>query len=162
MLYAFCEAGDFTDKWVKPGTFGYWFSQRFETSYFKFLGAQSVTISVKMAPLMHCFFCGALEAIPAALKKFDVPVCKFCEKEHENLVKLYQKKQKVSFAQHYIVDPPVLKPVKEQCSFCGNEYLTHELFEDFGFNRPVCTNCITKPAVNIILSCSHAKPVWRK
>jgi len=161
LMYAFCEAGCFTDKWVKKGSFGYWFSQQNETSILKFLGAQSITISVKLAHVMHCFFCGELMANPESLNKYDVPICKVCSDDRNNLVNLYIKKRKVSFAQPYIINPPLLEPKKEKCSFCDKDYTTDLLFEDFGFNRSVCKSCLKKSEVNIFLSNWNVKPVWR-
>jgi len=161
LMFAFCEASGFSDKWIKKGTFGYWFSQRFETSKLKFLGAQSVTISIKLAPVMHCFFCGELSAKPGSLEIYDVPVCDSCSVLSKPLVNLYLKNKKVSFAQPFTINPPIMAPQNEECSFCRKEYFTHPLFEDYGFNRPVCYDCLKKPEVNILLSNFHVKPVWR-
>lgn len=161
LMYAFCEAGGFTDKWVKKGSFGYWFSQQNETSILKFLGAQSITISVKLAPVMHCFCCGEISANPESLHMYDVPVCKVCSDNRNDLVGLYVKKRKVSFAQPYIINPPILKPKEKRCGFCDKDYTTDLLFEDFGFNRTVCKSCLKKPEVNILLSNLNVKPVWR-
>jgi hypothetical protein len=160
-MYAFCEAGGFSDKWVKEGSFGYWFSLMSETSILKFLGAQSVTISVKTAPLMHCFFCGELSANPDSLNKYDIPVCKLCSDDCNNLAHLYIKKRKVTFAQPYIISPPILIPEEKKCSFCDKGYTTDLLFEDYGFNRKVCKSCLKKSEINILLSNLNVKPVWR-
>jgi ubiquinone/menaquinone biosynthesis C-methylase UbiE len=161
LMYAFCEASGFNDKWVKKGSFGYWFSQKFETSLLKFLGAQSVTISVKIATMMHCFFCGELRANQDSLNIYDVPVCKLCSDERNDLARLYIIKRKVTFAQPYIIKPPILIPVEGKCSFCDKDYTTDLLFEDYGFNRPVCKSCLKKSEVNILLSNMNVKPVWR-
>ena len=161
LMYAFCEAGGFSDKWVKEGSFGYWFSLMSETSILKFLGAQSVTISVKTAPLMHCFFCGELSANPDSLNKYDIPVCKLCSDDCNNLAHLYIKKRKVTFAQPYIISPPILIPEEKKCSFCDKGYTTDLLFEDYGFNRKVCKSCLKKSEINILLSNLNVKPVWR-
>jgi SAM-dependent methyltransferase len=162
LLYAFCEANGYQDNWVKKGSFGNWFSQHNETSILKFLGAQSITISVKLASVMHCFFCGELSANQESLDTYDVPVCECCAERKKNLVSLYFKKRKVRFAQPYVFNPPILLPRIEKCSFCGDDYITHFLFEDFGFNKPVCKSCLEKPEVNILLSSLNIKPVWRR
>jgi ubiquinone/menaquinone biosynthesis C-methylase UbiE len=161
LQYAFCEAANFNNKWVKEGSFGYWFSNKFETSLLKSLGAQSIAISIKLAPIMHCFFCGELRANQHSLKIYDVPVCKSCSDKGNELVKLYSRKRKVTFAQPYIIAPPFLMPGKLRCSFCDNDYMTDHLFEDYGFNRPVCKSCLRKSEVNISLSNLNVKPVWR-
>ena len=97
LMFAFCEAGGFSEKCVKKGSFGYWFSHKFESSVLRFLAPQSVTISVKAAPVMHCFLCGELNAKPESLDKYDVPVCESCmEVEHQDLVNLYLKDRKVT------------------------------------------------------------------
>ena len=161
LMYAFCEAGGFSDKWVKEGSFGYWFSQKSETSILKFLGAQSVTISLKKAPLMHCFFCGELSATPKSLEMYDVPVCKLCSDDRNDLTRLYVKKRKVTFAQPYIISPPILIPKEKKCSFCDKDYTTDLIFEDYGFNRAVCKSCLKKSEANLLLSNLNVKPVWR-
>jgi hypothetical protein len=161
MLYAFCEAGNFTDKWIKPGTFGYWFSHKFESGLLKFLGAQSVTISIKLAPKMHCFFCGEFNATITSLKKYDIPVCEHCEITKRDLVKLYLKRREVFFSQPYLINPPILQRQKAQCCFCNSFYTTDSLFEDYGFDTSVCPKCLVKSDLNILLSNLHVKPIWR-
>jgi hypothetical protein len=110
---------------------------------------------------MHCFCCGELSANPESLYRYDVPVCKLCSDDQNNLVNLYIKKRKVSFAQPYIINPPILKPKEKRCSFCDKDYITDLLFEDFGFSRSVCKSCLKNSEVNILLSNLYVKPVWR-
>jgi hypothetical protein len=67
LLYVFCEIGNFKGNNLKEGTFAYWFSHQFESSWLKTIGAQSITISVKTAEKMHCFICGEKKATPDSL-----------------------------------------------------------------------------------------------
>lgn len=161
LLFAYCEATGFNEKLIRKGTFGYWFAQQFETSILNFLGAQSVTISIKVAEKMNCMICGKQTATPASLDIYDVPVCEECSSNNKEIAALYLKNLKVGFAQPYTINPDVLKPKKEICNFCGNTYFTDVLFEDFGFNIPVCCSCKKDPVINLKLSNLNLKPVWR-
>lgn len=160
LLYAFCERGCFTGENLREGTFAYKFSHMFEKGFLSTLGAQSVTISIKIADVMHCFLCGRETALRSSLKECDVPLCNGCKKS--KLAQFYKKQKKPSFSEPYLINPPIKPPTKEVCEFCGVEYKTHPLFEDFGFSKKVCRDCLRDPEVNIILSNKHVRPVWRK
>jgi ubiquinone/menaquinone biosynthesis C-methylase UbiE len=160
LLYAFCEMGNFSDKYIKEGSVGYKFSNKFETSFLRFLGSQSVTISVKKAENMHCFICGKLNAKDSSLRDFDVPICSGCSGKRN--AKYYLKNRKTIFCSPYIINPPIKPIEKFKCDFCNKEYLSDELFEDFGFSKNVCKDCMKIPDVNIILTNEYVKPVWRK
>jgi hypothetical protein len=56
----------------------------------------------------------------------------------------------------------VLPVTKCICDFCKKEYLTDELFEDFGFGKNVCRDCLKIKDVNIVLSNDYVKPFWRR
>ena len=85
LLYTFSELGKFKGNNIQKGTFGYWFSHKFENTYLKNWGAQSVVIAVKEAEIMHCFFCGQLNAFLNSLQKYDVPTCDNCEMVNKNI-----------------------------------------------------------------------------
>ena len=160
LLYAFCERGCFTGENLREGTFAYKFSHMFENGFLSTLGAQSVTISIKTADVMFCFLCGKETALKSSLKKYDVPLCDECIKG--KLAQFYKKQKKPSFSEPYLINPPIKPPTKGVCEFCGVEYKTHPLFEDFGFSKKACSACLKNSEVNIILSNKHVKPVWRK
>jgi ubiquinone/menaquinone biosynthesis C-methylase UbiE len=160
LLYALVEIGKFSGNNINQGSFGYWFSDFFENTIVSYLGAQSYTISVKVADKMHCFFCNDLSASMSSLKIFDVPVCAKC-KENNLHVNYYKRNKIVKYSEKYLINPPILKPENRLCSYCNGKYLTHQLFEDFGFNINVCPICIQKSNVNFDLSLNHLKPLWR-
>ena len=160
LLYPFLELDKFRGRTIARGSFPYWFSNRFENTCLKFIGAQSITISVKPADLMYCFLCGELKAGKESLKKYDVPICDVCETA-EN-ASHYKHSKPSRFSQAYEIDPPVLNPSKRTCSYCEQEYKTDVLFEDFGFSKNVCNSCLAVPENNIELSNLAVKPIWRK
>jgi len=160
LLYTFNEAGNFTGNNLKPGKFAYWFANTFESTCLKRLGAQTITISIKKAPLMYCFLSGKLTATPDSLEKYDVPISK--EMQNSPLAELFAKGRKVTYASSYIINPPVQKPIKKKCYITGREYISNELFEDFGFNVPVAPDQLKIPEINIRLSVENIQPVWRK
>jgi ubiquinone/menaquinone biosynthesis C-methylase UbiE len=160
LLFAFCELGDYSEKYINENSFGYKFSNKNETSCLRFLGSQSLTISVKTAEVMHCFICGNLNAKKASLKDYYVPVCTGCMSKPKS--KYYLKTRKTTYSCRYIINPPLKKVEKCICDFCHKEYLSDELFEDYGFSKNVCKDCLKIPDVNIILANEYVKPVWRK
>lgn len=160
LLYPFCEIGGFNGDNLGKGGFAYWFADRFETTLLKGLGAQSVTISVKKAPLMHCFLSGELAATPNSLERFDVPIAK--KYQESELATLFLKRKKVSFSAPYEINPPLLPPSRRRCEYCGAEYVTDPIFEEFGFDKSVSQQALLDPAVNIELFVRHLKPTWRK
>lgn len=159
-LYPFCELGGFTGKNISEKSFAYRFSHKLENSFLKYFAGQSVTISVKVAPLMHCFLSGKLNATPDSLKYFDVPIS--VEMQKTELAKMYRKKSKVAFSSKYQINPPVLKPEERICDFSAKKYMTDEIFEDFGFNRNVSPEMLKVPEINMTLCTNHIKPVWRQ
>lgn len=160
LLYPFCEIGGFTGNNLEKGKFGYWFSNRFENSWLKNLGGQSISIAVKKAPLMYCFLSGELTATPESLDNFDVPISKKYQKS--KLAGFYLKNRKGMFSESYEINPPLLLPVKKKCAYSGTDYFTDPIFEDFGFNKNAAPQMLIKPEINIDLCVNHLKPVWRK
>lgn len=159
-LYSFTEHGNFSGKNIRENSFAVKFSQLLDNSFLRRLGAQSVTISTKIADEMQCFFCGENNAKKESIKKYTVPVCIDCIKN--NNVRYYKRGQKTYYHDKYVINPQILKPEKRKCDFCDETYMTDPLFEDFGFNKNVCPSCLKKPEINIMLSNQHIKPIWRK
>ena len=160
LLYTLGEVQKFDPEKLKPGSFAYRFAHQFENTIFKYLGAQTITISIKRAPLMHCFLSGQLTAQPESLQKFDVPISE--EMQHTELAKLYRKGKAVKFACNYLINPEKQKQESKKCDFSKKRYLTDPIFEDYGFNRNVAPDCLLRPEINIPLSVENMKPVWRK
>ncbi len=135
-------------------------ASRVDKSFLKTFGSQSITISVKIHEIMHCFLCGDRSAKLNSLDKYDVPICENCENESNSVH--YLKDRIVSFKEEYSFNPRRLSVVeKRTCSFCTEEYNTDPLFEDFGFNKNVCPDCLKKPKINVSLSNENVKPIWR-
>jgi SAM-dependent methyltransferase len=160
LLFAFCEAGYYSEKYIKEGTFGYNYSTKFENSFLNFIGSQSITISVKTAEKMHCFLCGKPDANLDSLNIFDVPVCNECK--NKNDVKYYFKSIVPKYCAPYVINSPIKPVSKCECDFCSKEYLSNEIFENYGFEKNVCKDCLKIPEVNIKLCNEFIKPVWRK
>jgi hypothetical protein len=152
--------GNFSGTNLKVNSFSYRFSDFFENTIIRTFGAQSITVSVKTADIMHCFFCDKLSAEIGSLKVFDVPVCTSCETKDISL--LYLKGRKVSYAAFYLINPPVIKSESQICKFCNTEFVTDPIFEKFGFIDNACQTCLKIPEVNIKLCVSNIQPVWRK
>lgn len=160
LLYPFTEMGHFSGNNIYPNSFAYRFANRFENSVIKYFGGQSVTISVKKAPLMYCFLCGELNATLDSLNYFDVPISK--KMQQHPAAQLFLKNRRVQYAQPYTINPPLLKPETRKCSFTGKSFLTNPVFEDFGFDIPVSEEALKNIYTNIDLCCNHIKPLWRK
>ena len=105
LLYSFIEANNFMVGHWTERSLPIKIANTFEGSMFSALGAQSVTVSIKLAEQMHCFLCGKLNATPASLKIYDVPVCDLCQKD--DLSEFYRKGLKVKFHAHYKVFPAI-------------------------------------------------------
>ncbi|MFC2151947.1 class I SAM-dependent methyltransferase [Bacteroidota bacterium] len=160
LLYTFTEFGNHTDKYIKENKLGYKISNRFEGSILSCLGAQSVVIAIKTDDMMHCFLCGEKQATRNSLQKFDVPVCNSCETDDNAFY--YKKRKKVSFHNKYIISPQVQKVEKKKCAFCKKNYNTDKLFENFGFDKNVCSECLKQSNINVLLSNTSVQPIWRK
>ncbi len=158
LLYAFLEYNNFNIKRIKPKTFAYWFAERFENTYFKKMGAQSITIAVKTAEKMHCFICGAKEASLDSLKEYDVPICPDCR--NSSVALFYKRGVKVRFDGSYIIEPP-LAVQQLTCDFCNKNFTTSKIFENYGFSKNVCPSCLRDKRINITLSNKYVKPVYR-
>ena len=160
LLYPFNEIGNFSGSNLQKKSFSYWFSDFFENTIIRSFGAQSITVSVKTADIMHCFFCDKLSAEIGSLKVFDVPVCSSCGTRDISL--LYIKGRKVSYSASYLINPPVTKSESQKCKFCNTEFVTDPISEKFGFIDNACPTCLKMPEVNIKLCVSNIQPVWRK
>jgi len=160
LLYPFTEIGGFTGSNIQKSSFAYWFANTFENTFIKYFGAQSITILVKVAPLMYCFLSGKLNTKPESLKKYDVPISD--EMQNNELAKLFLKGNNVKYAEKYMINPPLLEPETRFCKISGKEYITDEIFEDFGFNINVHPELLKEPSLNIDISVKNIKPIWRK
>jgi ubiquinone/menaquinone biosynthesis C-methylase UbiE len=158
-LYTFNEYNNFEIKNIKEGSLVFYLSHLLDKTIFKKYGAQSITVSVKGAEKMHCFFCDEITADLISLKTFIVPVCRKCE--HHSMAKYYLKNSKTKFHNKYIINREILSVEKRKCEFCGKDYQTDILFEDFGFDKNVCPDCLRQQDVNLILSNENIRPVWR-
>ncbi len=159
LLYTFLEYHNFNEEKINEGSFAFWFANKFENTAFRALGAQTITISVKMAEKMYCFLCGELSAGKESLNKYTVPLCKDCQ-ENKNS-KFYLRGVLPKYAGRYIFNPPLKKPTKEICEFSGKEYLTDELFEDFGFTKKVSPELLMDKDNNVLLCNKFIQPIWR-
>ncbi len=159
LLYTFTEAGNFSGENIKKGSFGYWFSNTFENTFLRKIGAQSITISVKLSDEMYCFLCGEINSVPESLKKYSIPLCNECQKN--DLSKYYERGVIPRFASSYIINPPIEAPHKEICEFSGEEYYTDEIFEDYGFTKKISPKMLRKAEINIKLCNECIQPIWR-
>ena len=160
LLYPFCEIGKFTGQNLGKGNFAYWFANTFENTWVKRFGAQTITISIKKAPLMYCFLSGEMTATPDSLEQFDVPISR--EYQSSKLANLYRKNREVAFAGSYDINPPYSASEERECSLSGNKYLTDPIFENFGFNINISPEMLKVPKINIELCSKNIKPIWRK
>ncbi len=159
LLFPYTQKGKFTGKNIKKGSFAYWFSHKFENTILKNIGAQSITISVKVADEMYCFLCGDKTAKKKSLLSYTVPICKKCtDKDTAHYYKLgnYPK-----YSAPYIINPPIKAPVEEVCELSGEIYISDELFEDFGLAKNISPQMLQKPEVNIKLCNENIQPIWR-
>lgn len=161
LLYTFHERGGFSGDNIHEGSFAYNFSQRYEKTFLKSMGAQAITISVKKAPVMHCFLCGELEAKEACLNKYVVPVCHTCESNNKQH-RYYLKSTPTNFNHPYQINPEVMKVQERTCDYSGQKYKTDPIFENYGFTKNVSPESLKKPEVNIELCNEHIQPIWRK
>ncbi|MGD2087773.1 MAG: class I SAM-dependent methyltransferase [Candidatus Aminicenantes bacterium] len=164
LFYMFCEMGRYSSDNIKENFFAYKFSHKFEKSFLSTIGAQSITISVKVDKTMYCFFCGEKKARESSLLNFDIPICMDCiENEIENEISgYYRKNVKPAFSQPYSMNPLIKSPTLQVYDFCEKKYKTDELFEDYGLSKNVCPGCLKRKEINLILSNQFLKPIWRK
>ena len=160
LLYPFNEIGGFSGKNLAPDSFAYWFSEKFENTWIKNLGGQSISISIKKAPLMHCFLSGELNASEESLQKYDVPISR--KMEGSELAESYLRNKKVQYACNYTIDPPVIKSEERICDFSGKSYVTDPVFENYGFDCNILPENLLKPDINMLCCSKHIKPIWRK
>ena len=109
---------------------------------------------------MHCFLCGELNTDKSTLDNFDVPICNKCSQS--KIAEHYVQGRKVKYHSNYKVFPPLKSPTQQKCDFCGNLYNSDKLFEDFGFNKNVCSSCLHIKDNNLILSNEYISPILRK
>ncbi|UCF79700.1 MAG: hypothetical protein JSW03_05530 [Candidatus Eiseniibacteriota bacterium] len=130
-----------------------------QNTFLSGLGAQAFTVSVKEAPLMFCFLCGTQTVPRERLGRFYLPICVRCE--NTGLAEYYRPGTRPRFHCPWEFGPGISTSRNRTCRYCGREYLTDPLFEDFGFSEAVCEGCLSQSRVNIELSNCCLKPVWR-
>lgn len=160
IMYMFCEMGNYSGNNIKENSFAYKISHKFENSFLSTIGAQSITISVKVDKTMYCFFCGKRKAGESSLSDFDIPVCLDCRKNE--ISNYYRKNVKPRFGLPYLINLPIKPPTIQVCDFCTKKYKSDILFEDYGFSKNACPKCLKINEINLILSNKFLKPIWRK
>jgi SAM-dependent methyltransferase len=159
LLYTLFEFGGLTGSNIKKNSLLVSLTLWLEKTSFRQFGAQSITIAVKKAERMHCFFCGALEAGIDSLENYTVPVCKSCQNNANS--EYYKKSCQTKYHFPHQINPPLLDSTEKECEFCGSKYLTSSIYENFGFAKLVCMDCLKEPNVNILLSNTQIQPIWR-
>ena len=160
VLFTFTQLGNYSTKYIQPGKLGYRIEKKFGKGFLRNFGAQSICIAIKEASQMHCFHCGELTAKPSSLKKYSVPTCESCAAKEQS--KYYLKSVVTGYHNDYIIEPAILTPQKQRCEYCGVEFTSDELFENYAFSKKVCGNCLKIAKVNIELANEHLQPIWRK
>ncbi len=121
-----------------------------------FLKAFAVVVAVKLAPRMHCFLCGQLNATELI---GTVPICRDCQRL-EAVAYYAKRRYYYHYAQHeYDVQRRPLAG-ERQCATCGKQYSFDRIFGDSGFSEDVCERCLRTPAVNLRLSNTALRLTW--
>lgn len=158
-LYTFTELGIRVRKTPKSLPWFFRFSKFMDNTIIRNIGAQSTTISVKVADKMHCFLCDELTAQPDCLETYTVPICAKCQ---TNKIEIhYRKSAPTYFHNDYKIFPQIAMSKKLTCDFCSHEYLPDPVFETFGFSKHVCHTCLMKKDINLDLSNNYIQPIWR-
>jgi SAM-dependent methyltransferase len=158
-LYTFMEMSNYTGRNIYNGSLAVKLSGLLEKTFLKKFGAQSISISVKTAEVMHCFLCDELNCGMDTLGKYDVPVCSQCE--NKKVAENYIKHKPVKYSAPYNINPQYDGLKKKTCDLSGKEYVSDELFENFGFIKNVDPDLLKNPEINIELCCNNIQPVWR-
>jgi SAM-dependent methyltransferase len=119
-------------------------------------GAFAVTVSVKIAPRMHCFLCGELNVEGEII---TVPICTRCKSS--SLARYYMHTRRPKVVDRWVYNPPIKSLAEQTCVTCNTRYFEDPLYGDSGFLDPICEDCLKKPNVNIRLSNERLKLVWR-
>ena len=160
LLYTFYELGGGGGKNITPNSLSVWLVNKFENSNLAKLGAQAIIICVKSAKKMYCFLCGEASATLKSLENYDIPICIRCQ-DRSNIANYYLNSIIPHFQLPYIINPPLKESSCSFCDYCGNAFQTSELFENYGFTRPVCESCLRKPSINFELANDFVQPIWR-
>ena len=119
-------------------------------------GAQSLTISYKPAELMHCYLCG-VKQVTREQADASLPVCSPCRGRYPGQGTLGRLRP----GGRLQVEPEPRSGARTRCSFCACEFVLDHLFESHGFSRDVCSACLRKKDVNLLLSRTGVAPIWR-
>ncbi len=162
LLYSFIEAQKYKiDHWHEK-SLPIIMSNKYEGSLLSNLGAQSITISIKLEEIMYCFLCGELNAKKTSLVNYDVPICDVCVLHKYELAGYYRKGEKVKYHAPYKVFPPIKPHIEKTCEICGEKFISDKIFEDLGFTKNICPEDIQKPANNIKLANTSIQPIIRR
>lgn len=154
LLYSFYELGYVPKKRS-------WFTDlvsRLENTFIANVGAQSITISYKPAPTMHCFICGKL-TVKLSTMHTSVPICDSCVSH--SFWRQYKRDDRPFLSRPYLINPDFTSEGYCLCEYCGKKLIAHPLFGYYGFAKKTCRKCLKDPLVNMEL-CSHVQPIWRK
>ena len=128
----------------------------FETTPVAGLGAQSVVLAYRPAPVMHCYLCGEA-SVRAREEDGRLPLCEACKVRFSPAPP-----RRIKVRRGISVNPPDEGGSAAICAFCGVSFVLDSIFERHGFSKPVCASCLTKPEVNLLLCRDHIDPVWRE
>lgn len=157
--YAFFEYGGETGENIINSSFVQYIMNNYENSGLTALGSQSITISVKKAETMHCFLCGELSAKLPSLENYDVPVCGSCSGKPN--AAHYRKGVRAHLNLPFEINPRLLAPEERTCDYTGEKYTTDPILEDYGFSKNASPGALKNPEINIELSNSYLRAVWR-
>ncbi|WP_024335392.1 hypothetical protein [Desulfotignum balticum] len=160
LLFPFNQMGGYNGTNLVPGSFAYRVSNKFENTWVKNFGGQSISISVKKAPLMYCFLSGKFNATAESLQRYDIPISK--DMEGTELADCYLKNKNVKYACSYSISPHVIPQEIKICDFSGKPYITDPIFEDFGFNCNISPDSLLDINLNILCCTNNIRPIWRK
>jgi SAM-dependent methyltransferase len=146
-------ATSFVDRWLFAHQT---LLNRLENTPLKAFGANTVTIAIKPAELMHCFCCGEIKSREELLKKSnETPVCISCRSSHANVLQALHTRTRST----YSTDSEDLSGCK--CAYCGQMFQPHPVFGTFGLSKAVCPSCVRKPRIFGELSILHVKQTWK-
>ena len=154
LKYAFVELGATSEQWFR-------LADALEQTPLAYWGAQAITVSIKLAAVMHCFLCGEKKVRVEQWQAHYLPICGACSQLPQARYYLRGRKSRAHAQWEY--NPPVTQATTwtRSCHFCGQLVKPDPLFEDFGFRVPVCRECLRVPERNLILSNEFLRFRWR-
>lgn len=153
LRYAAWELG------AAPGSLAFRVCDRLESTPLRVFGAQSLSVSVRLAERMHCFICGELSAGIESLRSFYLPICPSCASDP--IAEEYGRgvRPRMTGACLYGIDTSEVGP--RACTFCSRTFNPDLLFEpDCGFDRTACPDCLSRSDTSLLLSARHLRNIW--